>query len=234
MKIIDLFCGAGGASIGYHLALKDLNIDAEIIGVDIKRQKDYPFTFIKMDALEYEIPEDAFFVHASPPCQAFSRASLLAEFQGNERSKINLIPETRTMLEKFAGTGGAWVIENVPSSPIEGITLCGSSFGLKVRRHRVFESNVALTSLPCNHKKQGKPIGVYGSLGDTVQGVDRTTGRYVVGGTTAATLSEAYDAMGLNSNGVSATNWRPSWRGLKESLPPIYTIYIGLQIFKNL
>lgn len=210
MRLLDLFCGGGGASMGYHLA------GFEIVGVDKSKRVGYPFEFIKADALE--ILKDAEFlsqfdvIHASPPCQLFTVAGNLMRAQGKESSKEDLIEPVRKALIKW---GGIYVIENVIGAPLDGIILCGSSFGLKVRRHRRFESNVELTSLPCDHKAQGRPVGVYGSMNDEIP----------KGGKTASTIQEGRLAMEINWLG---------WSSLKEAIPPIYTQFLGKQLVKEL
>lgn len=221
MRILDLYCKAGGAGYGYHLA------GFEVVGVDIANIKRYPFEFIKRDALE--VLNDAEFlagfdaIHASPPCQTHSATKHLRNAQGNTSSKLDLIPQTRAGL---IASGLPYIIENVPGAPlIDPVLLCGSSFGLKVRRHRLFESNVELTGLPCDHKSQGKPVGVYGSMNDTAQGVDKATGRYVIGGSTAKTVEEAREAMGID--------WM-LWGDLVEAIPPAYTKHLGLQLIEHL
>jgi len=216
LKLLDLFCGGGGASMGYHEA------GYEVTGVDLKAQPDYPFTFIQADAMA--ILADLNFlnqfdvIHASPPCQVFTRARHLMKAQGNSTDKPDLVEAVRAALIAW---GGTYVIENVPDAPMNGITLCGSSFNLKVRRHRIFESNVVIPELVHYHKEQGKPVGVYGAMGDQLQGEDKVTGKYVYGGTVAKTLLEAQDAMGID--------WL-KWQQLKESIPPAYTKYIGQQL----
>jgi DNA (cytosine-5)-methyltransferase 1 len=158
-------------------------------------------------------------IHASPPCQTHSITKHLRNAQGNSTSKLDLIPETRAAL---IASGKPYVIENVPGSPlINPIQLCGSSFGLKVRRHRLFESNMKLQGSICDHKLQGKPIGVYGALGDQPQGRNKVTGKYVYGGQVANTIKEAQDAMGMP--------WA-IWTELVEAIPPAFTKYLGLQL----
>ena len=207
MKLLDLFCGVGGASVGYARA------GFEVHGVDFKHGKRYPYTYTRADVLDV-LQDDNFIqqfdvIHASPPCQTHSITQHLRNAQGKTTSKIDLIPETRAAL---IASDKPYIIENVPGSPlINPIQLCGSSFGLKVRRHRLFESNMPLEGSVCNHKLQGKPIGVYGSLNDEIP----------KGGKTAATINEARDAMGMP--------WA-IWTELVEAIPPAFTEYLGGQI----
>ncbi len=210
MKILDLFCGGGGASVGYARA------GFKVVGVDMVQKKNYPYEFIKGDAME--ILKDLDFlntfdvIHASPPCQFYTVAGNLMRAQGKTTSKPDLLDPVRQALIAW---GGKYIIENVVGAPMGGITLCGSSFGLKVRRHRKFESNMELTSLECRHKEQGRPVGVYGSMNDEIP----------KGGRTAKTLKEGQDAMGIHWLG---------WNSLKESIPPIYTEHLGRQIMEQL
>ena len=206
MKLLDLFCGGGGASVGYVRA------GYEVTGVDIVKKKNYPYTFIKADAMAI-LKDHAFLnqfdvIHASPPCQQYTAAKHLRNAQGHTSSKPDLLAPVRDALITW---GGTYVIENVEGAPMGGVTLCGSTFGLKVRRHRKFESNKPLTTKPCDHKNQGRPIGVYGSMNDEIPN----------GGKTASTLKEGQDAMGIDWLG---------WSSLKESIPPAYSEYIGRQL----
>lgn len=124
-KLLDLFCGAGGAAMGYYQA------GFEIVGVDIKPQKNFPFTFIQDDALNY--PLDGFdAIHASPPCQAYSVASQVHRNKGKKYPDlINPVREILKLSDKL------WCIENVNNSPlINPIMLCGTMFNLGVFRHR--------------------------------------------------------------------------------------------------
>ena len=207
MKLLDLFCGVGGASAGYAEA------GFNVTGIDLKHGKRYPYTYIRGDVLEYLKDLDFLrsfdVIHASPPCQTHSITQHLRNAQGNTTSKLDLIPETRAAL---IASGKPYIIENVPGSPlINPIQLCGSSFGLKVRRHRLFESNMNLIGSVCDHKLQGRPVGVYGSLNDQIPN----------GGKTAATIDEARTAMGIS--------WA-LWGELVEAIPPAYTYYLGKQI----
>jgi len=210
MKLLDLYCKAGGASMGYQQA------GFEVTGIDIKKQKRYPFEFIQADALE--VMKDLNYLRsfdvitASPPCQTHSITQHLRNAQGKSTDKIDLIPQTR---EALISSGKPYVIENVKGAPlIDPIQLCGSSFGLKVRRHRIFESNLELVGSICNHKAQGRPVGVYGSMRDEIP----------KGGKTATSIEEAREAMGIN--------WM-LWGDLVEAIPPVYTEFIGKQLMSK-
>jgi hypothetical protein len=207
VRLLDLYCKAGGASKGYADA------GFEVTGVDIKKQKRYPYTFIQANCLE--LMQDLDFLRsfdviaASPPCQTHSRTKHLRDAQGKSTDKVDLIPQTR---EKLIESGRPYIIENVPGAPlINPIQMCGSYFGLKVRRHRLFESNYRLIGSPCKHKEQGKPIGIYGSMRDEIP----------KGGHTAKSIEEAREAMGID--------WM-LWGDLVEAIPPRYTYEIGKQL----
>jgi len=217
VRLLDLFSAAGGAAAGYSRAGWD------VTGVDILPQPEYPFPFIQADAIAYarEHGHEYDAIHASPPCQPFTRAAHVMRAQGGRTSEPDLLDPTRDVLEAI---GRPWIIENVVGAPLrDPLMLCGSMFGLKVRRHRLFESSAPLMAPgPCRHKEQGKPVGLYGSMGDTVQGIDRATGRHVIGGRTAATIEEAQDAIGID--------WTRRWASLKLAIPPAYTEWIGRQL----
>jgi DNA (cytosine-5)-methyltransferase 1 len=201
-RLLDLFCGAGGAAMGYHRA------GFEVVGVDINPQPHYPFEFHQADALTF--PLDGFdAIHASPPCQKFSITANLARAQGKQASDVDLLTPVRPLLE---ATGLPYVIENVAGAPLHNpLTLCGSTFGLGVRRHRWFESNrLVLGSGPCRHRDQGRPVGIYYSIGDEIPR----------GGKTAESLEAGRAAMGID--------WM-TWKELREAIPPAYTEWIGRQ-----
>jgi DNA (cytosine-5)-methyltransferase 1 len=206
LKLLDLFCGAGGASKGYARA------GFEVTGIDVKHGKRYPYTYIKGDVRDYLDPEflqQFDVIAASPPCQTFSSTRHLRNAQGKGTTKTNMIPMVR---EALIMSNRIYVIENVPNAPlINPVQICGSAFGLKVRRHRLFESNFKLKGTECHHKQQGKPVGIYGSMRDEIPN----------GGHTAKTMLEAYGAMGID--------WM-IWGELVESIPPAYTHYIGQQL----
>ena len=139
-RLLDLFCGAGGAAMGYHRAGFD------VVGVDIVRQKHYPFEFHQADALAF--PLDGFdAIHASPPCQGYANVT---RWRGNQDDHPRLIEPLRARL-----LGHTYVIENVMDAPLrEPTMLCGSMFGLPIRRHRIFECSFTLEAPPkCAHRK---------------------------------------------------------------------------------
>jgi DNA (cytosine-5)-methyltransferase 1 len=205
LKLLDLFCGAGGASHGYAMAGFD------VTGIDIKHGKRYPYKYIRDDVRNYlnsEYLQQFDIIHASPPCQTHSATKHLRNAQGNSTSKVDMIEEVRAAL---IASGKPYIIENVPGAPlIDPIMLCGSAFGLKVRRHRLFESNLPLKGTQCDHKTQGRPVGIYGSMRDEIPN----------GGHTAKTMEQANEAMGIY--------WM-LWGELVEAIPPMYTEYIGQQ-----
>jgi DNA (cytosine-5)-methyltransferase 1 len=141
LTVLDLCCGAGGLSWGYWLAGYD------VVGVDLHPMPNYPFTFHQADALEYlaaitasgEI-ERYDLVHASWPCQFFANVT---QWRGSQADHEDLITPGKALQQ---ASGRPWVIENVPETVRFGVLrpdyiLCGSQFGLKVRRHRVFETS---------------------------------------------------------------------------------------------
>jgi hypothetical protein len=148
--LLDLFCGGGGAAMGYHRAGFD------VVGADLVRIHEYPFELIVGDAIELYRRGDVPFValHASPPCKLFTTAGAVSRSQPRlfEPHRDLLTP----LLELLAKERRPWVVENVPGSPMPAgsVQLCGSSFGLDLRRHRLFASNVPLTAPPCDHAWQ--------------------------------------------------------------------------------
>jgi DNA (cytosine-5)-methyltransferase 1 len=148
-RLLDLFCKAGGASMGYHRA------GFEVVGVDIEPQPHYPFEFHQADAMTY--PLDGFdAIHASPPCQAYSSAT---KAWGRQAEHPDLLPAVRRRLLTSASP---WAIENVEGAPVHhGVVLCGSMFGLGVERHRWFEtSHLLMMGLRCEHT--GRSLTVTG------------------------------------------------------------------------
>lgn len=189
-RLLDLFCKAGGAGAGYALA------GFEVVGVDIEPQPHYPFTFIQADALTF--PLDGYEVaHASVPCQAYSCTRSLWK-----KDYPNLIP---TMRERFASFRGIWMIENVVGAPLPGaLQLCGSMFGLRVKRHRLFESNLLLFAPGvCRHR---------GTVRD---------GSYVTVAGHDFHAEEGRQAMGID--------WMTRDE-LAQAIPPAYTEWLGKQV----
>jgi len=203
MKLLDLFCGAGGASMGYHRA------GFEVVGVDIEPQPYYPFEFHQADAMTYSL-EGFDVIHASPPCQAYSTLGALTS---NEYP--DLIAPVRDRLR-----GHVYVIENVPGSPLSaGLLLCGTMFGLGVRRHRYFEGQVPLLApASCRHDDAPVDVSGMGGLGSKP--------RAKPGGGRSrkpADLAEARKVMGIP--------WADR-RGISQAIPPVYTEYIGKELLR--
>lgn len=200
-RLLDLFCGAGGAAMGYHRAGFD------VVGVDNRPQKNYPFTFVQADALEYCAAHGHEFdaIHASPPCQGYSRMRHLPWLAGREYPL--LIPATRAALR---ATGRPWVIENVADAPLDGALLCGAALGLQVVRHRRFEASILLLFPPC----PGHATMVAGGA----QMGTRYQGHGVAG---VAPWQEPEAALGID--------WMTR-RELRQAIPPAFTEFIGGQL----
>ncbi len=209
-RVLDLFCGAGGCSVGYARAGFD------VTGVDIRPQPRYPFDFQLCDALEY-VKELAGYanglydaIHASPPCQAYSPLGALSP--GKEYP--DLVAATREALRK---TGLPWVMENVMAAPLRyGVVLCGGMFGLRTYRHRRFETS--FVAFRPEHPRHVKPAPTKGRKAAWESGafasVTGDVGVYV--GT---------EAMGID--------WMTGDE-LSQAIPPAYTEYIGKQLLNVL
>ena len=207
MRILDLYCCGGGAGMGYSLA------GFEVVGVDIADQPKYPFDFHQSDAIDFLMENYTDFdaVHSSPPCQAYT----LASTEHRKKGKIykDLVAPTRKAL---IATGLPYVIENVPNSPlVDPMLLCGTMFGLKTYRHRLFETSFSID--PPRHgehlarsAKMGRPP----AEGEYIQVVGHFSG-----------VAFAQEAMEID------------WLGQKElaqAIPPSYTKYIGEHLIKEL
>lgn len=205
MRILDLFCGAGGATRGYQWAFPG----AHIVGVDINPQPNYVGDeFVQADAMAY--PLDGFdLIHASPPCQAYSTATRDASLHPD------LYALTRDRLQ---ANGQPWVIENVIGAPYEsGVVLCGSMFGLRVQRHRNFETSWMVMSPAHDHRSfAGRPYTVTGHLHRTEQDYPHSL---------KPTRDHALELMGVP--------WM-TWQECVLAIPPAYTQYIGEQFAMTL
>ncbi|WP_051146834.1 MULTISPECIES: DNA cytosine methyltransferase [Sphingobium] len=213
--MLDLFCCAGGAAMGYARAGFD------VWGVDIAPQKNYPFDFIQADVLD--LPMDFLLtfdaIHASPPCQGYSS---MRHAPGAKGAPL-LIDQVRDMLE---ATGLPYIIENVETARWamrDPILLCGTMFGLgaqgcELHRHRLFESNVDLVASPCQHSG-GPVVGVYGGHARkrSAKHGGRGTRDVWEGGHKAA----AREAMGMD--------WA-TLNEMSEAIPPAFTEYLGRQL----
>lgn len=205
--LLDLFCGAGGCSVGYSWAGFD------VVGVDINPQPNYPFPFLQADALDYLANLDRPFdvITASPPCQSYLKGTLRSP-----RDHPDLVAETRDLLTEW---GGPWVIENVMGAPLnhaKSIVLCGEMFKLRTYRHRRFESNIRLdapshpphlTPVATRERYSRWSLGFHASVTGDI-------GRYV-----------GPEAMGIN--------WMKG-REMSQAIPPAYTRWIGDQLCSHL
>lgn len=204
-RLLDLFCGAGGASMGYYLAGFD------VVGVDIARRGRYPFPYFQADALEFVETFGWQFdaIAASPPCQAFTNAQRIRQ---NEHP--DLITPLRPLLEE---SGRPWVIENVEGAPlIDPVLLCGSMFaGLRTYRHRLFEASFPLDQP--EHREHVAPL--------TKMGRPPVEGEFMhlVGNFSGA--AEGRKAMRMP--------WA-NRDGLREAIPPDYTQWVGARLLLEL
>jgi DNA (cytosine-5)-methyltransferase 1 len=243
LRLLDLFCGAGGAAVGYHRA------GYEVVGIDNQPQKHYPFEFHQADAFDYlrEHGREFDVIHASPPCQAFSAMKTMWNAKADYPDLLT--PCRRLLIEASL----PYVIENVYGAPlILPVMLCGTSFHLRtkdglgeLRRHRYFESLLPLgLTPPCQHN--GPVIGVYGGHGrdrrrTSVPVLSKVGGNYnrrvaieVNGhaggfsrrdGTQKFNTEARKEAMGID--------WMTGDE-LSQAIPPAYTEWIGKQLMKAL
>jgi DNA (cytosine-5)-methyltransferase 1 len=202
MKALDLFCGAGGASMGLHLAGFD------VTGVDLSPQPRYPFKFIQADALEVDL--DGYdFIWASPPCQRYTPG---AAKWGTSENHPHLIPPIR---ERLLSAGTPFVIENVASARkhlLNPIMLCGTMFDLGVFLHRLFESSFLM--LQTSHHAH---VGIIGD------------GKYqtVTGHAGGSSKRDGWKAGGVAEWSVAmGIDWMVGDE-LAESIPPAYSRYIA-------
>jgi DNA (cytosine-5)-methyltransferase 1 len=217
MKLLDLFCCAGGAGMGYHRA------GFEVVGVDINPQPRYPFEFHQADALEYLAAHGHEFdvIHASPPCQAYSTTR-----HTHSKKHPELVEATRAILEAI---GKPYVIENVVGAPLrEPLVLCGTEFDLRttesdgrdtvLRRHRLFESNVWLMGAGgCQHDDT-RVGGVYGG----------GAAKRIKGGRRGG-----YQPRTRVRREIMGIDWMTG-KELSQAIPPAYTEFIGAQLLAHI
>lgn len=203
LRALDLFCGAGGATKGLQRA------GFYVVGVDINPQPRYcGDEFHQADAMTF--PLDGFdFIWASPPCQKYSAAT-----RHLAKESPKLIEPVR---ERLVGTQSAYCIENTPGAPLlQPITLCGLSFGLNVKRHRLFETNFPVRAIPC---VPGHPGDWYVIFGHEVR-----SRRHGHAAGRKNKLAEGRKAMDID--------WMT--RGeLSESIPPAYSEYIAKEFLQS-
>jgi DNA (cytosine-5)-methyltransferase 1 len=217
--LLDLFCGAGGAAMGYCRAGFD------VVGVDIRPQPRYPFEFVQADAIEF--PRDGFdAIHASPPCQAFTQMS--ARWRGKGTKADDHVDLLTPTLELLRPLETPWVAENVQGAKHHmraNLTLHGGMFGLGVHRPRLFESNVLL--LAPKASQTVSPVGVYGKVDGRTTYRYRNNGNYKGKSLIRAwkSVEEGQRAMGID--------WTDDPRELAEAIPPAYTELIGHQLMQH-
>ncbi len=212
IKCVDLFCGAGGASMGYHQA------GFAVTGVDLNAQPRYPFPFIQADALSLSrgFLAGFDFIHASPPCQAHTAL----------KTMHNALPHDAKMIERtrraLMGTGKPWVIENVVGAPLrDPVMLCGSMFGLQteggaqLHRHRIFEASFPLTAPRCDHRADADVIGIYG-------------GHYRNRSRAAGKNREAPDFTAADGRTAMQIDWMTGVE-ISQAIPPAYSRWIAEQ-----
>jgi hypothetical protein len=216
-RLLDLFCGAGGATKGYQRA------GFHVTGVDIVPQPNYcGDEFIRSDAVAYLAVHgheyDA--IHASPPCQTHSALTKGNRVRGWQDGHVDLIPVTRDLLDHAARR--PYVIENVQGSELRrDLTLCGEMFGLDVIRHRYFELGGWFAMQPIHVPHRGRVAGMRHG--------EWFTGPYfaVYGdGGGKGTVAQWQAAMGID--------WTDDRRELAEAIPPAYTEYVGAALLAHL
>jgi DNA (cytosine-5)-methyltransferase 1 len=242
MKILlyDICCGAGGCSVGYSRA------GFEVVGVDHKPFKRYPFRMIVMDALRFlreyidgKHPPAAA-IHASFPCQGFCALKHMP----NAKKHPDLVTPGRELLLRI---GLPYVIENVPGSPLRNPTvLCGTMFGLgtgdaELRRHRLFETNWPLVlpmGMHCRHGRRGKKvicvIGGHGQPGlsrGRQSRAPRMTGHSGIAEDRAANRDGLIYFSSAERNEAMGIDWMKGGE-ISQAIPPDYTRFVGAQLMK--
>jgi len=220
--ICDVFCGAGGIAMGYHLALKEKGIEHQIWGIDKEDMSDeYPFNFIQGDFQDFplEFYQKFDWFHFSPPCQAYSGMTKVViqreQNRGNsdyDESKLEekypkLIGPVRKLGLKLKKP---FVIENVKGAPIRhDLELSGEMFkGLKSLRTRFFE----IHGFKVYPLKKQYPLKKNMFICTKQQNKEET-------------LEASKKALGIS--------WMKSFKTLGEAIPPAYSQYIMEEYLKN-
>ncbi|MFD7661011.1 SAM-dependent methyltransferase [Streptomyces sp. NPDC059788] len=216
LRVLDAFCCAGGMAMGYHLA------GFEVVGVDIEPQPHYPFTFVQGDAIEYihEHGREFDLGHGSPPCQAYTPLNAY-----NHKVYPDLIAPTR---KAFETAGLPYVIENVEAAAAElrdPLMLCGPMFGLRVYRHRLFETDWDLTA-------PGHPVHVERCVRNGYLPTPERPFMSIHGGKhSRAWQRAACDAMGMPwikvPEDAGVDRIKLGIREVCEAIPPAYARYVG-------
>lgn len=207
LKLLDLYCSAGGCSVGYNRAGFD------VVGVDNKKQPNYPFKLIIADAKEFCL-SGFDVIHASPPCQKYTKIH-------STYKKYYYPDDVETIRDRLIKTGKPYILENVVGAPMKNyITLCGTMFGLRVIRHRLFECNpFIIPNLPgCNHF--GKTLCAYKKY-HRLKDLDLIT----------CTGNNFNRKDGMLAMGI---DWNMTRKEVSQAIPPAYTEFIGINMIKLL
>lgn len=212
-RLLDLYCCAGGCSVGYHRA------GFLVTGVDLKPQPNYPFEFRRADAVRYLLKHGREYdaVAASPPCQKYSKSR---HIHSSGDRHADLIEITRKALVQV---GRPYVMENVVDAPLEDtILLCGTMFKLKVFRHRLFESSRDLFLLaPQHHPRHWGETAPRGSY-------DVGQGR---GGFMCCVGNNFDKVKGAVAMGI---DWPMTRKEIAQAIPPAYTEFLGKQLMAHI
>lgn len=222
LKIVDLCCGAGGASLGYASAGFD------VVGMDREHQKNYPFRFIRGDVLTDRLPE-AHAYHVSPPCQQHSVST--KRYRNLGREYCDIIDPIR---QRLLATGKPFIMENVIGAPLRrDIVLCGEMFGLRVQRHRIFEIHGFGILSPPHQKHKGLATSIKDRFGYRAPVSEVPASRkelyyYTVCG------HGRRERDGLENWRAAMGIFHMSRRELSQAIPPAYTQYIGEYLMRHL
>lgn len=214
IRALDLFCGAGGASMGLH------RLGFDVTGVDLHAQPRYPFRFIRANALDFPL-EGYDFIWASPPCQGYSRLRHLPWLK--HRTWPLLIDPMR---ERLVASRASWVIENVEDAPLAGMVLCGVQFGLPIYRHRRFETSFSSTA-PL-HRKHEVVIGYGRMVNDRHKGTLNSSSAKGAWGKQQMITVAGGQFSKPDGERALGINWM-SKDELAQAIPPAYSEFIARQ-----